>query len=109
MRVRLIKKTIVVQFAETHANGRTHFYRWLDIIDEADWDEPLHIRASYRADFIGRNRVIFDIGGNGSNAYRIICHYHFGKRKAHLYVNWIGTHEAYNRLTPHDKLNVLLY
>lgn len=43
----------------------------------------------------GSNRVIFNVGGNN---YRIICTYRFKKMKAHLYVNWIGTHAEYDKL-----------
>lgn len=43
----------------------------------------------------GSDRVVFNIGGN---KYRMICKYHFGTKKVHLFISWIGTHSAYSKL-----------
>lgn len=54
------------------------------------------------ADLLGKetNRAIFNIGGN---KYRMICTYHFGKKRIHLFINWIGTHHEYTRLCAMNK------
>ena len=46
-------------------------------------------------DFVGDNRVIFDLGGN---KYRLIVHvsFTFGR----VLVKFIGTHSAYDRIDP---------
>jgi len=46
-------------------------------------------------DFVGNNRVIFDLGGN---KYRLIVHvsYTFGR----VLVKFIGTHAEYDRIDP---------
>ena len=28
----------------------------------------------------------------------MICKYHFGSTRVHLYIKWVGTHAEYNRL-----------
>ncbi len=43
----------------------------------------------------GSNRVVFNIAGNN---YRMICKYHFGITRVHLYIKWIGTHAEYTKL-----------
>jgi len=48
----------------------------------------------------GSERVVFNIGGN---KYRMICKYHFGETKVHLFVNWIGTHSEYTKLCNEGK------
>ncbi len=62
------------------------------------------------ADILGKNcdRVVFDIGGNN---YRIICHFVFGQKQAHLFfVCWIGTHGAYTKLcNDHKQYSINLY
>ncbi len=108
MRVRLIKRTTVDHFAKEHANGKIHFDSWLLIIKFADWLEPADITNSCKGNLIGgsSNRVVFDLGGNGRNSFRIICEYKFGIKYVHLYVNWIGTHEKYNSLTQEDRKTI---
>jgi mRNA interferase HigB len=117
MKVRLLRPDTVEEFAEDHANGASLFKGWLKTIREADWDEPNDIRLSTKSNLLGNGstRVVFDIGGNGPNSYRIICEYLFGcqyknsVKKVHLYVNWIGTHEKYNDLTEQEKLTISRY
>lgn len=111
MRVRLLKRMTILKAASQHANARKHFHNWLAIIEFADWEEPLDITKSLNGNLLGNDssRVIFDLGGNGRNAYRIICEYQFGQRFVHLYVCWVGSHEAYNKLNMEDKKTINLY
>lgn len=46
-------------------------------------------------DFVGDNRVIFDIGGN---KYRLVVHFAY-KFKAAM-IKFVGTHEEYNSINP---------
>jgi len=46
-------------------------------------------------DFVGDNRVIFDIAGN---KYRLIVHIAY--RFKRVLVKFVGTHAAYNRIDP---------
>lgn len=118
MKVRLFRQDTIEEFAENHANGKKHFKGFLTAIKYADWEEPADITNTVKGNLLGNgsNRVVFDIGGNGSNAFRIICEYKFGlyyKKidvfKVHLYVNWIGTHEAYNKIGEKEKLTISIY
>ena len=45
-------------------------------------------------DFVGDNRVIFDLGGN---KYRLVVHVSFLGR---VLVKFIGTHSEYDRIDP---------
>jgi mRNA interferase HigB len=111
MKVRLLLRTTVEEFSENHSNGKTHFDKWLEVMEYADWSKPKDITDTYSGNLLGNgtNRVVFDIGGNGRNAFRIICEYNFGVKNIHLYVNWIGTHEAYNSLTKEQKITISIY
>lgn len=53
-------------------------------------------------DLLGKEtkRAIFNVGGN---KYRMICTYHFGKKRVHLFINWIGTHDEYTSLCTLNK------
>ena len=98
MKIHLIKKQSILDFIEKNAQSRVSFSNWLAIIKQVNWNEPNDIIATFNsADILGQssNRVVFNIGGN---KYRIICSYHFGITKIHLFVKWIGTHSAYTKL-----------
>ncbi len=103
VRVHLIRKQSVEDYVQKNANGRASFEIWLSMIKHADWNEPKEIISTFNsADILGggSDRVIFNIGGNN---FRLICKYHFGKTKAHLFIKWIGTHADYTKLCKDGK------
>ena len=98
MRIHLVKKETVEDYAFKNARSRPSFEEWLGKLKYADWERPTDIKATFSAaDLLGKssNRVIFNIGGN---TYRIICKYAFGEKQVHLFVCWIGTHGEYDSL-----------
>ena len=98
MRVHLIKKQSIEDYVHKNARSKASFEIWLSIIKQVDWDEPNNIIATFNsADILGNgsDRVVFNIGGN---TYRMICKYHFGGQRVHLFVKWIGTHAEYDKL-----------
>jgi mRNA interferase HigB len=103
MKVRLIKKKSIEDFAIGNARSRSSFKLWLTLLKQADWNEPGDIANTYgSADLLGNgsNRVVFNIAGNN---YRIICKYHFGITMVHLYIKWIGTHAEYTRICENNE------
>ena len=98
MKVHLIRKETIEAFAKQNARSRASFQNWLTKLKYADWKTPGDIIATFgSADLLGNNsnRVVFDIAGN---AYRMICKYAFGDKQVHLFVCWIGTHAAYDKV-----------
>lgn len=98
MKVHLIKKQTLEEYARHNARSRPSLTIWLSILNGADWNEPEDILETFgSADLLGQSceRVVFDIGGNN---YRMICHYVFGEKQANLFVCWVGTHAKYTRL-----------
>ena len=88
----------IEEFVNKNAQGKGAFRIWLSIIKRAEWNTPIDIIATFKsADILGNGseRVVFNIGGN---TYRMICKYHFGEIKVHLFLKWIGTHAAYTKL-----------
>jgi mRNA interferase HigB len=98
MKVHLIRKETIEEFARQNAQSRTSLQEWLTKVKNADWDKPADMQATFRsADLLGKNsnRVVFDVTGN---RYRMICKYVFGDKQVHLFISWIGTHAAYDEL-----------
>lgn len=98
MKVHLIKKQTIGEYAEDNSRSRLPLSDWLEKLKYADWEMSSDIKRTYNsADLLGKssNRVVFDIGGNN---YRMICKYAFGERQVHLFVCWIGTHSEYDEV-----------
>ncbi len=98
MKVHLIKKQAIEDYAAANAGSRPAFRFWLGTIKYAEWNTPEDIQYTFgTADLLGNgsNRVVFNIGGNN---YRMICKYHFGVARVRLFVCWVGTHAAYDQL-----------
>lgn len=103
MKVHLIKKQSIEDFVLKNARSRSSFELWLSIIKRVDWNEPNEITTTFNsADILGNGseRVVFNIGGNN---YRLICKYHFGNTRVHLFIKWIGTHAEYTKICNEGK------
>lgn len=102
MKVHLIRKETVEEFASNNVQSRASLSEWLAKVKFADWNTPAEIQNTFgSADLLGNNsnRVVFDIGGN---KYRMICKYAFGDKQVHLFVCWMGTHAQYDKLCNQD-------
>ena len=98
MKVHLIKKQSIEDYVLKSARSKASFEIWLSIIKRVDWNEPNEIILTFNnADILGKgsDRVVFNLGGNN---YRLICKYHFGNGRVHLFIKWIGTHAEYTKL-----------
>jgi mRNA interferase HigB len=83
-------------FWEEHEQAETPLKAWFRLAAKARWQGPADIRAQFgSADFVGDNRVIFDIGGN---KYRLVVRvsYRFGQ----VLIKFIGTHREYDKIDP---------
>ena len=98
MKVVLIARRTLDNYDSKNSQTRIALANWLKKVQNANWDTPHSIKHTFRsADLLGKGteRAVFNIGGN---RHRIICRYHFGRHRAHLYVKWIGTHATYTKL-----------
>jgi len=70
---------------------------WFAVTTKARWANPAEIKQQFGStvDFVGDNRVIFDLGGN---KYRLVVHmsYAFGR----VLVKFTGSHSEYDRIDP---------
>jgi mRNA interferase HigB len=66
-------------------------------VSKAQWKVPADVKRQFgtTVDFVGDNRLIFDLGGN---KYRLVVYvsYTFGR----VLVKFIGTHTEYDRIDP---------
>lgn len=110
MKVHLIKKQTLEDFAHHHPRSKTSLEDWLEKLKLADWEQPGDMKQTYNtADLLGKssNRVVFNIAGNN---YRTICKYLFGAKQVHLFVCWMGTHAEYDEICKQgDQYTINLY
>jgi mRNA interferase HigB len=70
---------------------------WFAATRKAQWHGPHDVKRQFgtTVDFVGDNRLIFDLGGN---KYRLVARvsYTFGR----VLVKFIGTHAEYDRIDP---------
>ena len=85
------------QFWAIHAQAETPLRTWYAHVSRAVWSGPQDVKNDYGAtvDFVGDNRIIFDIAGN---RYRLIVHVAYTYKR--VLVKFIGTHSAYDRIDP---------
>ena len=98
MRIHLIRKDTIEQFASENAQSRGPFEEWLTRLKYADWESTYDMKLTFPSvDLIGNgyNRAVFDIGGN---KYRLIGKYAFGEKQIHLFICWIGSHAEYDKI-----------
>jgi mRNA interferase HigB len=95
--VRIITKGTLRIFWQRHAAAETPLRAWYGIVEKSSWAGPADVKRQFgtAVDFVGDNRVIFDIGGN---KYRLIVHvaYPFGR----VLIKFVGTHRDYDRIDP---------
>ncbi|MCX6291078.1 MAG: type II toxin-antitoxin system HigB family toxin [Bacteroidetes bacterium] len=103
MKIHLIKKQTIEEYASDHSGSKRSLAEWFNKMKYADWNRPSDIEHTFgSADLLGGgcDRVVFNIGGNH---YRMICKYAFGDKQVHLFVCWIGTHAEYDEICNGNK------
>jgi mRNA interferase HigB len=95
--VQVIAKRSLRQFWQRHPRAETPLRVWHAMVSRSQWSGPADVKAEFGAavDFIGDNRLIFDIGGN---RYRLIVHVSYSYRR--ILVKFVGTHADYDRIDP---------
>lgn len=93
----VVARSTLVAFWRRHPRAEAPLRAWHDIIMKATPSGPADIKAAFGTgvDFIGDNRVIFDIGGN---KFRLIVRFSYRFRACQL--KFVGTHREYDSVNP---------
>lgn len=97
MATNVIARKTLQGFWERYPQAKTPLGTWYQIISKGDWSSPVDIKAAFgtNVDFVGDNRVIFDIGGN---KFRVVVHFAYAFKTA--LIKFVGTHEEYDKVNP---------
>jgi mRNA interferase HigB len=95
--MQVIARRTLRLFWEQHNQAENPLRAWYSLVAAAEWRSPQDVKEMFGAsvDFVGDNRVIFNIGGN---KYRLIAHVAYRFRR--VLIKFVGTHEEYDRIDP---------
>ena len=94
--MQVIARRTLKQFWLRHRQAEGPLRAWYAMVKRAQWHRPSDVKAMFgtTVDFVGDNRVIFDISGN---RYRLVAHVAFPYKR--VLIKFVGTHGEYNRIT----------
>ena len=94
--MQIIARKALKDFWTRHDRPEAPLTAWYLEVSKAQWTSPQDIKAMFgSADFVGDNRVIFDIGGN---KYRLVVHVAYKYHR--VLIKFVGTHSDYDRIDP---------
>ncbi len=94
--MKIVARRMLRDFWMRHSEAKGPLTAWFHAVRQAEWSGPADIRAQFRSvDFVGDNRVIFDIGGN---KYRLVVHVYYPHQIVRT--KFVGTHRQYDRIDP---------
>ena len=92
--MRIIARSTLRQFWETHPDAEQPLKAWYDEASRAEWTSPTDIKSTYRnASIIANNRIVFNIKGNN---YRLIVHVRYDI--SIIFIRFVGTHSEYDNV-----------
>jgi mRNA interferase HigB len=102
--MRVIKRTMLMEFAQRHADAATSLDRWFQIARRAQWDSLNDVRIEFpHADVVtvasGNPVTVFNVSGN---KYRLVTAIHYNRQI--VYTLRIMTHAEYSREKWKDEL-----
>lgn len=93
----VVARSALVAFWKRYPRSEVPLRTWYDQVTKAQWTGPAGIKSAFGSsvDFIGDNRVIFDISGN---KYRLIVRVSYTYKACQI--KFIGTHSEYDSVDP---------
>ena len=87
-------RELIDSFAAKHADAQKALQRWVDIVEEAEWQSHTDIKFYFPSvDYVGNGRYVFNIKGNN---YRLVAVIVFVADL--LTIRFIGTHAEYDKI-----------
>ena len=94
--MQIIAKRTLKQFWEKHPDAETPLRTWHAMVEKAEWNSPADAKEiSGTVDFVGDNRLIFNIGGN---KFRLVVHVAYPFKR--VLIKFVGTHKEYDEIDP---------
>lgn len=93
--MQVLSKKTLRDFWTVQNRAETPLKGWFAVVSKARWETPQDVRDTFgSADFVGDNRVIFNIAGN---KYRIVARIVYGPYYR-VMIKFVGTHAEYDAI-----------
>lgn len=90
----IISRPKLIDFWKTHPDTEIPLRLWFKKVQTSKWKNVNELKRDFpSADYVGSNRVIFNIKGN---KYRIVVVVFFMGQK--MFIRFIGTHAEYDKI-----------
>lgn len=90
----IIARTTLITFWGKHKDAEIPLRVWFKKVEQAKWKNINELKKDFStADYVGNNRVVFDIKGN---KYRIVVLVFFDGQK--VFIRFVGTHAEYDKI-----------
>jgi mRNA interferase HigB len=95
--ITVIARRTLKEFWQRHPQAERPIRVWFAVVSKAIWRGPADVKSQFgtAVDFVGDNRLIFDLGGN---KFRLVVHVSYLYRR--VLIKFIVTHTAYDRIDP---------
>jgi mRNA interferase HigB len=91
---RIFAKRTLRAFWEKYPDSEQHLKTWYDTAMTSEWKTPADVKQTFvNASILKESRIVFNIKGN---SYRLVAKFNFAKQW--IFIRFIGTHSAYNRI-----------
>lgn len=92
--MRIVTKRKIVKYYQKHAISKTALELWYKTVTKIEWENLNELKQHFRtADYVGNNRVVFNIKGND---FRLVAIVIYISKK--VYIRWTGTHAEYDKV-----------
>jgi mRNA interferase HigB len=93
--MQIVSKTTLRTFWTRHPQARVPLETWYSVVAKSVWLNPADVKKQFGAtvDFVGDNRLIFDVSGN---KFRLIVHVSYLHKR--VLIKFVGTHADYARI-----------
>lgn len=91
---RIFAKSTLREFWVIQPDSEQYLKTWYDTAMSSDWKMPNDVKLTYaNASILKDNRIVFNIKGN---SFRLVAKFNFEKQW--IFIRFIGTHTAYNKI-----------
>lgn len=91
--MRVVSRKKIVDYYTKHSSSKTALEEWHKKTSRAEWKNLNELKQTFAsADYVGNNRVVFNIKGND---FRLVAIVIYPSQK--VYIRWIGTHAEYDK------------
>ena len=92
--MRIISTRRIKEYYEREPRSRVALLYWVAVVKRAEWRNAMDVKRDFASvDAIGKQRFVFNIGGN---KYRLIVVVQFAHQC--VYVHFVGTHKEYDKV-----------